>query len=233
LTFDVVIPLIHNIVFIMSTIDLTSILKSPCLPEIAATLNARLHFESIKRERFYDEMTDEQKVEFIDGEIIMHSPAMSRHLRAKLNLAILMDSYVIRHELGIVYDEKCLCVFPRNDYEPDVVFFGPEKSSTIVPRTMKFPIPDFVAEVLSDSTERRDRGVKFEDYEAHGVAEYWIIDADAEIVEQYAIVNDQFQLILKSGTGEIVSRAVAGFSIPVRAIFDAPVNLATLKNILT
>ena len=115
-----------------------------------------------------------EKVEFIEGEVIMHSPARNEHLVVKLHLATLLMTFVRDRGLGEVRDEKCLCIFPRNDYEPDIVFFGPEKSATIQPKTMKFPVPDFVVEVLSDSTEIRDRGVKFEDFEAHGVSEYWM-----------------------------------------------------------
>ena len=113
----------------MTALDLEPILNSPRLPDIAAVLNERLRDETARREQFYEEMSDDQKVEFIDGEVIMHSPARNRHLAAKLNLTRLLSAFVDLHELGIVRDEKCLCVFPRNDYEPDVVFFGPEKAS--------------------------------------------------------------------------------------------------------
>ena len=216
----------------MSTLDLTPLLKSPRLPEIAAALNDRLRTESLTRQRFYDEMADDEKVEVIDGEIIVHSPARNRHLSAKLNLARLLSIYVDLHGIGKVHDEKCRCVFPRNDYEPDIVYFSPERSSTFAPDTMKFPIPEFIVEILSDSTESRDRGVKFEDYEAHGVHEYWIIDAETETVEQYAIENGAFRLLVKSGSGEVVSREIQGFRIPIRAIFDSTENLLVLKAIL-
>ena len=218
--------------FSMNSIDLTPLLNSPRRPDLVATLNDRLQTESAVRQRFHDEMSDCDKVEFIGGEIIMHSPARDERLKAKLNIATLLLTFVRVHGLGEVRDEKCLCVFPRNDYEPDVVFFGPEKSAMIHPKRMKFPVPDFIVEVLSDSTESRDRGVKFEDFEAHGVGEYWIVDAGNEIVEQYAIDNGTFRLLLKSGSGEIASRIVPGFCIPIRAIFDPAENLSTLKNIL-
>ncbi len=216
----------------MSTLDLAPLLKSPCLPDIVATLSERLHIESLARAQFRDEMSDDQTVEFVEGEIIIHSTARNRHLLVKYNVTTLLGTHVRRNSLGEVRDEKCLCVFPRNDYEPDVVFFGPPKAATFERETMLFPVPDLVIEVLSDSTEARDRGVKFDDYEAHGVGEYWIIDAHSELVEQYVIKDSRFQLLLKSGSGEIVSRIVTGFRIPIRAIFDDRENLATLKRLL-
>ncbi len=219
----------------MTTLNLEPILHSPRLPDIAAVLNERLRDETTRRERFYEEMSDDQKAEFIDGEVVMHSPARNRHLTAKLKLAKLMDTFVDRHGLGAVRDEKCLCVFPRNDYEPDIVFFGPEKASRFHSNTMKFPVPDFAVEVLSETTERFDRGVKFEDYEAHGVQEYWIIDPTEgrETVEQYVLEDGSFQLRLKSGSGEIASQVILNFCIPIRAIFDTKENLAALKAMLS
>ena len=216
----------------MTRLDLAPLLKSPCLPDIVATLNERLQTEALARTKFREEMSDDQKVEFIEGEIVIHSPSRSRHIVAKYNVLTLLGTHVRMNSLGEVLDEKCLCVFPRNDYEPDVVFFGPEKAAIIEPETMLFPVPDLVIEVLSKSTAARDRGVKFDDYEAHGVGEYWIVDAHAETVEQYVIENGQFQLLLKSGSGHIASRVVSGFRIPIRAIFDARENLAVLKQLL-
>lgn len=218
----------------MTTLNLEPILHSPRLPDIAAVLNERLRDETARRERFYEEMSDAQKVEFIDGEVVMHSPARNRHLTTQLGLAKLLDTFVEQHNLGAVRVEKCLCIFPRNDYEPDIVFFGPEKASRFHSNTMKFPVPDFAVEVLSEATERRDRGVKFEDYEAHGVQEYWIIDPTEgrETVEQYVLDDGRFQLRLKSGSGEIASHVISNFLIPIRAIFDTKENLAALKTML-
>lgn len=52
---------------------------------------------------------------------------------------------------------------------------------------MKFPVPDLAVEVLSPSTEARDRGVKFEDYAANRVGEYWIISTEEATVEQFVL----------------------------------------------
>ena len=135
----------------MTTLDLEPILHSPRLPEFAAVLNERLREEAERRERFYEEMSDDQKVEFISGQVVLGEPSRNSHLIARGSLANLLHTYVEIHNLGAVRVEKCLCVFPRNDYEPDIVFFGPEKASRFYSNTMKFPVPDFAVEVLSES----------------------------------------------------------------------------------
>ena len=102
-----------------------------------------------------------------------------------------------------------------------------------MPKQMQFPAPDFVAEVVSPSTEHNDKVIKFEDYAAHGIHEYWIIDPETETVEQYLVGDDSsYKLQIKATTGVLTSRVIQGFSIPVRAIFDEAENLAALRSLL-
>jgi Uma2 family endonuclease len=211
---------------------LAELRESPTLPELVRDLEALLGEERARRERFYAEISDAQKAEFINGEVVMHSPATNRHLIVRDNLQRLLRLHVEVRGLGEVRGEKALCVFPRNDYEPDVCFFGPAKSTTIALDTLKFPIPDFIAEVLSDSTEARDRGQKFRDYEAHGVQEYWLVDPGNELIEQYLLRGSRYVLAVKAASGEVRSEAVAGFAVPVRALFDSALNLRALRELL-
>ena len=127
-------------------------------------------------------------------------------------------------ELGEVFTEKALICLTRNDYEPDVCFFGNAKASAFNGETMQFPAPDFIVEVLSDSTAHRDRGVKMDDYANHSVQEYWIIDCDEQTIEQYLLKasEQKYYLALKLNSGEISSTAIAGFRMPVAALFDKP-----------
>jgi len=186
----------------MSLIDrlIEPIRHSPQLPQAIAILQAELEAERQRRDQFYLDMTPDQKIEFIDGEIVLHSPARNRHLDVTGCIFKLLQTYVVLHRLGQVKSEKCLCVFPRNDYEPDVVFFGPVKSASLCPDTMKFPVPDMAVEVLSQSTRDRDRGVKFEDFASNCVEEYWIVDSDTQIdrrlhLPEYAPVAASLQEI--------------------------------------
>ena len=55
---------------------------SPQPPQALAVLQAELGAERRRRDQFYRDMTPDQKVEFIDGEIIIHSPARNLHLDA-------------------------------------------------------------------------------------------------------------------------------------------------------
>ncbi|MEA3209577.1 MAG: hypothetical protein QOE70_2634 [Chthoniobacter sp.] len=215
----------------MST-SVAELLQDPTLPDKVATLQQALETERERRERFFEEVSEEVKAEFINGEVIMHSPNTLRHIQIRKRVDRLLSAFCETPHLGSVCGEKSLCVFPRNDYEPDVVFFSPEKTALLEPETRKFPIPDFICEVLSSSTEARDRGVKFRDFEAHGVGEYWLVDPERELLEQYLPRAGAYELALKSGSGEVASAVVPGFRIPIRALFDDAENLRVLRAIL-
>ena len=171
---------------------LQQLLRSPRLPEAMRRLQAVARAEAKKRRYFYDVITEQQKAEFINGEIIVHSPVKLCHAVASENLFTLLKMFVRRHNLGSVFHEKILIVLTRNDYEPDICFFRADKAAGFTPAQSKFPAPDLAVEVLSESTAAVDRGIKFEDYAAHGVSEYWIVDPDAETIEQYLCCRKAF-----------------------------------------
>lgn len=216
----------------MSASLLEQIKASPLLPEIIQEGQAELLREHALRVKFYNDITPEHKWEFINGEVIMHSPALNRHLMAMKRLFRLMDGHCFTRGCGEVHVEKAMTSFPRNDYEPDIIFFGIAKASLITPDTLKFPIPDLIVEVLSPSTEARDRGIKFTDYAAHGVGEYWIVDTVAETVELYRLSGSSYPPVVPQSEGMLRSDVLPALEVPVRAIFDDQVNLAALRAIM-
>jgi Uma2 family endonuclease len=209
-----------------------ALMASPAMPEIIEQAQRAYAREQELRQKFYDGITPEKKWEFIQGEVIRESPALDRHLQATQRLFRLFDLRVAKRRCGKVRAERAMTVFPRNDYEPDIVYFGPSKAPLIGPDTLKYPIPDLIVEVLSPSTEARDRGVKFEDYASHGVGEYWIIDTVAETVELYRLAGQSYPAVDRQADGVLRSDVVPGFEVPVRAVFDDGVNLEALGVLL-
>jgi Uma2 family endonuclease len=224
---------IHNPVPGVSQQLIDELLRSPSLPQLTHQLQAVLEAESARRRQFYDQVSDQQKAEFINGEVIVHSPVRLRHSQVSENLFSLLQLYVRKHALGHVGHEKLLIALTRNDYEPDICFFGKSKAAAFTPDQTKFPAPDLAVEVLSPSTEEIDRDLKFKDYALHQVAEYWIIDPTAETVEQYLLHESEYTLEVKVNSGTIRTRVVEGFEIPVRAIFDDQQHLAAMSTILS
>lgn len=217
----------------MMNITVEKTLEMPNAVLFARQLDVALKKEQKKRQHFYSIIDENKKMEFINGEIYFQSPVKLRHNSAMLALAKLLHTYTAVNKLGYVGAEKLLVSLTRNDYEPDVCFFGNEKAKKFKAAQMQFPAPDLVVEVLSKTTEAHDRGIKFTDYAAHGVSEYWIVDPENETLEQYGLDDGEYELIIKSKDGMVESRAVKGFKIPVRSIFSEAENLKALQKILS
>lgn len=209
------------------------ILESLHMPELVEELYAHLKEEQRMREAFYEKIQPGDKWEFINGKIIMHSPAKDKHTEARQKLSMLLQIYVSVHDLGKVKDETALVSLTRNDYLPDILFFSKERAAGFHANTWKYPVPDFVIEVLSDSTASTDRGIKKDDYAAHGAREYWLIDPDTQLVEQYLLDEDkkEFWLFTKKTTqDQIECKVIAGLTFPVAAIFDEQVKMQVMRD---
>ena len=80
------------------------------------------------------------------------------------------------------------------------------------------------------------RTIKKEDYAAHGIVEYWIIDPNKQTVEQYLLMqpNDKvyFEPYIYNIGEDITSKVIEGFTIPIAAIFDEAANVKALQNFM-
>jgi Uma2 family endonuclease len=193
------------------------------LPELAIILERlekEMAEEAQRRNQFYELIHENVKAEFINGNIVYHSPVMRRHWMVSMNVSRELSTHAKKNDLGEVGVEKVMISLTRNDYEPDIVFFSKEKSSLFTKEQMHFPAPDLVVEILSDSTEKNDRNIKFRDYASHGVKEYWIIDADKNTLEQYINTDNEFQLLHIFTEGTLKTETVKGFVLDVGSIFE-------------
>ena len=74
--------------------------------------------------------------------------------------------------------------------------------------------------------------MKFQDYQANGVQEYWIVDASTNVLEQYLLVDGQYEKQKYNQPKQKVrSIVIKGFEVPLAALFDAEKNLTTLPTL--
>lgn len=74
-------------------------------------------------------------------------------------------------------------------FQPDVLVV----CNKINKRYLDFP-PALIIEVLSKSTEERDRGIKYDYYEQEGVKYYLIVDWKKKSIEIYQLTEGKYQL---------------------------------------
>jgi Uma2 family endonuclease len=82
--------------------------------------------------------------------------------------------------------------------------------------------PDFVIEILSDSTRKTDRFTKFALYQKAGVREYWIVDPDAHTVAVHVLEDGQY------GSPDFYSD---GATVPVSVLTGCTIDLSRVFTI--
>jgi Uma2 family endonuclease len=114
-------------------------------------------------------------------------------------------------------------LFPQSD-ECDKTVVGPDIvvicDVSKITREGCDGAPDFVIEILSPSTARLDRLVKFRKYEEAGVKEYWIVDPETRTV-QVCLLNEEgkYTLSMFDETDTVAVTALPGCSIDFKQVF--------------
>ncbi len=114
--------------------------------------------------------------EWVDGEVTIMS-VKNEHQRVVDFLNRVIGFFVEMFGLGVLrsapYVMRTADDAPGR--EPDLMFVTTANAARITSEQLIGPA-DLVIEVISDESVARDRITKFEEYEAAGVREYWIID---------------------------------------------------------
>jgi Uma2 family endonuclease len=76
--------------------------------------------------------------------------------------------------------------------QPDLLVY----CGNINGNTLQFP-PSIVVEILSPSTAKRDKGVKYKLYESEGVKYYIIVDPENSEVLIYELKDESYRLVAK------------------------------------
>jgi Uma2 family endonuclease len=130
------------------------------------------------------------RYEVIDGELVVTPSPTSRHQEIVAHLLSLMYPFARENRMGKVFPAPLDVLFAEGDYlEPDILFVGSDRADLVTDRGIE-GAPDLVVEVLSPSTEARDRGIKLERYRLYGVPEYWIIDPDECRIEVWDLAHE-------------------------------------------
>jgi Uma2 family endonuclease len=88
-------------------------------------------------------------------------------------------------------------VFSEHDVvQPDVVYFRLERRHVIKMMEATRAAPDLAVEVLSRSTEARDRGGKMQLFAKFGVPEYWIVDPVKNTLEIYLLRGPAYERVV-------------------------------------
>jgi Uma2 family endonuclease len=169
----------------------------------------------------WDAPDDDRRYEVIDGELFMTPAPSWRHQTGLMKLGIAVGSWVYEHHLGWVVQAPVGVVLDDDDgVQPDLVFVSNARANILTDRGVE-GAPDLVVEVLSPSTEARDRGIKARRYAAAGVPHYWLLNPQTRAIEPFVLGEAAYEPAGVYDPGTVFRPSLfPGLDIPVDGLWE-------------
>lgn len=192
-------------------------------------IKTKLSYEEFLRQ--YDEDT---RAEWVDGEVVLLTPASDRHQDLSDFLTTVLRTYVEVKKLGRVRSApfQMRLSTTLSGREPDLLFVAKEHLDRFRENYLDGPA-DLVIEIVSPESRLRDRGEKLAEYEAAGVREYWLLDPDEKRADFYVLGDDGRYERRRPQRGRYLSEVLIGFELNVAWLWEEPLPpvLSVLKEL--
>src|SRR5262245_2970987 len=163
-------------------------------------------------EEFMAWCDEDTKAEWVDGEVIVHSPANLRHVDLAGFLNLILRWFVTSRGLGVVYGPELQVRFAslQRRRVPDMLFVSTERMN-ILKNTEVEGASDLIVEIVSPDSPTRDWREKYLEHEAAGVREYWVVDPMSQRFEGYTLGAAGRYALIEEKDGVVYSTFLAGF----------------------
>jgi Uma2 family endonuclease len=154
----------------------------------------------------------------------MPSPASFGHQDLGSFLESVLRIYIEVNNLGALvrapYVMKLAAI--SRGREPDLIFIGRDRMRLITRNYLNDPA-DLAIEIISPESKKRDTEIKFAEYQAAGVGEYWMLDPDYRKAEFYQLgVDGRYRRATIGPDGVYHSKAISGFWLKVEWLWQTP-----------
>jgi Uma2 family endonuclease len=163
--------------------------------------------------------TSDERLELLDGEIVVTPAPAGRHQLVVMRLAALLTREIIEAGLGLALPAPFDIVLDEeNLVQPDLFILLHDRAQQMEKARVTGP-PSLAIEVVSPSSAARDRGPKRNLYAKHGVPEYWLINPDDQ---NALILSDPYEGRYRKetlATETLVSATIPGSSVDLKTLF--------------
>jgi Uma2 family endonuclease len=154
--------------------------------------------------------------EWIGGEVIVYPVSNNTmHQLILVFLTKLLGLYLDFRALGrlLIAGSPMVVHEEQSARQPDLMIILNAHLDRIKAQNVEGPA-DIVIEIVSPESGGRDRGDKFIEYEAAGVAEYWLLDPVRKEAVIYALGEDKrYHRAALDTQGRLVSTLLPGFAL--------------------
>jgi Uma2 family endonuclease len=188
---------------------------------------------SLSEEEFYRLTDEDSDWEYLDGRIVMHSPASDQHEDIFRFLLTLLSAYLDERKGAVVRGSRYPMRLDASwSPEPDILVVREHHRHLMTPRRLEGPA-DMVVEIASESDPRLDYREKLPRYRQAGIEEIWIVNPfEREILVEVKTSISYATRVLSSGRLE--SQVLPGFWIEASWLWqkDLPSTLTCLREIM-
>jgi Uma2 family endonuclease len=162
------------------------------------------------------------RAELVDGDMVMMAPPSRIHQGLITQLVFQLESFLKGKPCKLYPAPFAVRLFPQKDNSDDTVF---EPDIVVVCDSSKLDdrgcngAPDFIIEIISPSTAKYDRIVKFRKYQNAGVREYWIADPETRSVQVGILENGRYVMYVYDDTEKVPVTVLPGCEIDLAAVF--------------
>lgn len=163
--------------------------------------------------------------QLIEGELIVSPAPGFWHQDISMELAMRLRLHAQENDLGIVVCAPVDVVLsPTDTPQPDIVFIAKERRSIITEANVQ-GAPDLIVEIVSPTSDRRDRQTKFALYARFGVAHYWIVDPRLRLLDEYSCSGNTYETAREWRSDEVFTpHLFPGLEVPLNEVFPVDVS---------
>jgi Uma2 family endonuclease len=211
--------------------------KTSVTEHIKSTSVAQNPLKTMSYEEYLTWVDEDTRAEWVNGEVIVDMPPLDPHQNLVGFLDRLLGLFIAIFDLGRLQVAPFeLKITPEgSSREPDLMFIAKDHLDRLTNERVVGP-PDLIIEIVSRDSVHRDRVDKYDEYEAGGVPEYWIIDnrPGRQRVQFYQLDSrGQYQSVPVDENGIYRSQVLPGFWLRVEWLWaEQPGILRALAEVI-
>ncbi|MGF1603594.1 MAG: Uma2 family endonuclease [Thermosynechococcaceae cyanobacterium] len=164
------------------------------------------------------EPRQELRYEFVNGDVFAMTGGTLPHNDIAINLLTALRPYVRRQGCRINIADAKVNVAPTIYRYPDLVVSCDERDKVALDAIQ---YPKLIVEVLSPSTEARDRGDKFKEFRTLASLEEYVLISSTEVsVELYRRGEGRLWLYTAYQSGDFIKFESVDFEFPIALLYE-------------
>ena len=180
---------------------------------------AQLDYNKLYTVEDYHSWDESFRSELYEGTLIVSEVPTRKHQGILTEILVLLHAF-LKGKPCKVYPSPFSVRLTKNEesiFEPDIVVVCDES---------KFNdrgcdgAPDLIIEILSPSTARMDKKLKYQKYQQAGVREYWIVDQERNLLEVNILVGERYIMTIYDETDTVPVTVLEGCEINLTEVFD-------------